>query len=73
MGGSWAQADMLVPHPGGPCSKASRNAQALRESQLLNRGWVGVAREAVAMQPGEDRLVRFASTPPSWPPSPRDP
>ena len=31
-----------------------------------------VAREAVTIQPGEDRLVRLASTPLSWPPSLRD-
>ena len=31
-----------------------------------------VAREAVTTQPGEDRLVRLASTRLSWPPSLRD-
>lgn len=55
-------------------SQAARNAQAFQRGSAVCEQRMGrVARKAVTTQPGEDRLVRLASTALSWPPCLRDP
>lgn len=73
-GGSGAHAECccccLAP---GPLTGCKECRGLPRNSAVCEQRMGRVARKAVTIQPGEDRLVRLASTPLSWPPSVRDP